>query len=83
MVIDSRRNWLGIQCVKVTLYFHLREKIAKRLHHGLSNTILVNTLTDVREFKNQLVNCGKKQRYITTNEITFAQICPNCLKSTN
>ncbi len=40
-VIDSGREWLGIQWVKVTLYFHLREKIAKRLHHGLSETILV------------------------------------------
>ncbi len=36
----------------VTLYVHLREQIAKRLNHGLSETILVNTLTDVREFKN-------------------------------
>ncbi len=51
MVIDSVREWLGIQWVTVTLYFHLREKIAKRLHHGLSKTIVVNTLTDVREFK--------------------------------
>ncbi len=50
MVIDSGREWLGIQWVKVTLYFHLREKIAQRLHHRLSDTILVNTLTDVREF---------------------------------
>ncbi len=55
MVIDSGREWLGIQWVKLTLYFHLREKIAKRLHHGLSETILVNTLTDVREFKNNYV----------------------------
>ncbi len=51
MVIDSGREWLGIQWVKVTLYFHLREKIAKRLHHGLSETILENSLTDVRELK--------------------------------
>ncbi len=27
------------------------EKITKRLHHGLSETILVNTVTDIREFK--------------------------------
>ncbi len=27
MVIDSGSEWLGIQWVKVTLYFHLREKI--------------------------------------------------------
>ncbi len=54
MVIFSSREWLGIQWVKVKLYFHLREKITKRLHHGLSEMILVNTLTDVREFKKQL-----------------------------
>ncbi len=35
----------------VALYVQLREQIGKRLHHGLSETILVNTLTDVREFK--------------------------------
>ncbi len=45
MVIHSGCEWLGRQWVKVTLYFHLREKIAKRLHHRLSETILV------REFK--------------------------------
>ncbi len=55
MVIDSSREWLGIQWVKVNLYFHLRDKIAKRLHQGLSDTMLVNTLTDVREFKNHTV----------------------------
>ncbi len=49
MVIHSSREWLGIQWVKLTLYFHLREPIAKRLYHGLSETIIVNTLTDVRE----------------------------------
>ncbi len=54
MVIHSSREWLGIQWVKVTLYFHLREHIVKRLHYGLSETILVNTLTDVREFKNAI-----------------------------
>ncbi len=52
MVIHSSREWLGIQWVKLTLYFYQREKIAKRLYHGLLDTILVNTLTDVREFKN-------------------------------
>ncbi len=46
MVIHSGRKWLGIQWVKVTLYVHLR------LHHGLLETILVNTLSDFREFKN-------------------------------
>ncbi len=51
MVIDSGHEWLGIQWVTVILYLHLREKIAKRLHHGLSDTILVNSLTDFREFK--------------------------------
>ncbi len=51
MVIHSSREWLGRHWVKVTLYFHLREQIAKRLQHGLSETILENTLTDVREFK--------------------------------
>ncbi len=45
---------LGIQWVKVTLYFHPREQIAIRLHHGVSETIPVNTLTDIREFKS---NC--------------------------
>ncbi len=39
----------------VTLYFHLREQIAKRLHYGLSD-ILVNTLTDVRELKNYMTH---------------------------
>ncbi len=52
MVIHSGRECIGIQWVKVTLYFHQREKIAKRLHHGLSETIIVNTVTEVREFKN-------------------------------
>ncbi len=41
------------QWVKVTLYVHLSEQITKSLNHGLSETILVNTLTDIREFKNQ------------------------------
>ncbi len=49
MVIHSGRESLGIKWV--TLYFHLREQIAERLHHELSETMLVNTLTDVREFK--------------------------------
>ncbi len=31
------------------------EQIAKRLHHGLSETIFVNTLTDIREFKKVLI----------------------------
>ncbi len=51
MVIDFGYEWLGIQWIKVTLYFHLRGQIAKRLHHGLSEMIHVNTLTDVRELK--------------------------------
>ncbi len=33
MVIDSGHKWLGIQWGKVGLYFHLREKTVKRLHH--------------------------------------------------
>ncbi len=52
MVIHSGCEWLGIQWVKVTLYFYLREQMSKRLHHGLSETILVNTLTDFRELNN-------------------------------
>ncbi len=44
MVIHSGRE-------KVTLYVQLREQIAERLHHRLSEMILVNTLTDVRELK--------------------------------
>ncbi len=48
MVIHSGHKWLGIQWVKMTLYLHLKEEIAKRLHQGLLETILVNTLTDVR-----------------------------------
>ncbi len=40
----------------VTLYVHLRDQISKRLHHGLSETIFVNTLTDVREFKKSFVD---------------------------
>ncbi len=51
MVKHSGHEWLDIQWLKVTLYFHLMEQIAKRLHHGLSEMILVNTLTDVRELK--------------------------------
>ncbi len=51
MVIHSGREWLGIQWVTVTLYFHLREQTTKSLHHGLSKTILVNTRTEVRELK--------------------------------
>ncbi len=42
----------------ISLYVHLREQIVKRIHHGLSGTILVNTLTDVREFKNINVSSG-------------------------
>ncbi len=49
MVNHSGLEWLSIQWVTVTLY--LREQIAKRLQHGLSETILVNILTDFREFK--------------------------------
>ncbi len=30
MVIDSGHEWLGIQWVKVLLYFHIREQIGKR-----------------------------------------------------
>ncbi len=40
-------------------YFHRREQIAKRLHHGLSETILVNTLIDVREFKKANSTSGR------------------------
>ncbi len=36
--------------IKVTLDAQLWELCAQRLHQGLSETILVNTLTDVREF---------------------------------
>ncbi len=68
MVIDSGRKWLGIQWVKVTLYFHLREKIAKRLHHGLS---------DVREFKNLIptADCLKLAR----QELRTKQSTNHCL----
>ncbi len=31
---------------KGNIIFHLRENIAKRLHHGLSETILVNKYSD-------------------------------------
>ncbi len=51
MVNHYGHEWLGIQWVKVTLYFHIREQITKRPHHGLSETIFVNTLTDVRDSK--------------------------------
>ncbi len=37
----------------VNLDVQLWELGTQRLHQGLSETILVNTLTDVREFKNQ------------------------------
>ncbi len=36
----------------MTLDVPLRELDAQRLHQGLLETILVNTVTDVREFKN-------------------------------
>ncbi len=36
----------------VNLDVQLSELGTQRLHQGLSETILVNTLTDVREFKN-------------------------------
>ncbi len=43
----------------VILDVQLWELGTQRLHQGLSETILVNTLTDVREFKNQLrINKG-------------------------
>ncbi len=44
--IHSRREWLGRHWVKVTLYFHLRKQIAKRLHHGLSKMILVRLTSE-------------------------------------
>ncbi len=37
----------------VILYVQLWELGTQRLHQGLSETIFVNTLTDVREFKEQ------------------------------
>ncbi len=37
----------------MTLDVPLRELDTQRLHQGLSETILVNTLTDFREFKNK------------------------------
>ncbi len=37
--------------IKVILDVQLWELGTQRLHQGLSETILVNTLTDVREFK--------------------------------
>ncbi len=64
MVIESSREWLGIQWVKITLYFHLREKIDKRLHNGLSDMVLVNTLTDVRELKKQQQCFEQKVLYL-------------------
>ncbi len=38
--------------IMVILDVQLWELGTQRLHQGLSETILVNTLTDVREFKN-------------------------------
>ncbi len=74
MVIQSGREWLGRQWVKVTLYFHQKEQIANRLHHGLSETILMNTLTDVREFKN-VYCCNNKKWAFNINELNFTVIC--------
>ncbi len=45
----------GIQWVKVTWDVPLRELNAQRLHHGLSETILVNTRTDIRELKKYIM----------------------------
>ncbi len=73
MVIDSGGKWLGFLWVKVTLYFHRREKITKRLYHRLSDAILVNTLTDVREFKNIIVNYDIYSFY-TKNVIIMSPI---------
>ncbi len=41
----------------MTLDVPLSELDAQRLHQGLSETILVNTLTDVRELKNDVHIC--------------------------
>ncbi len=47
----------------------LRELNAQRLHHGLSEIILVNTLTDVREFKKDC-SAKKKRSYLGFNYLT-------------
>ncbi len=54
----------------VILDVQLWELGTQRLHQGLSETILVNTLTDVREFKK------KPPRY----KITFEQFCMSTFK---
>ncbi len=47
----------------VILDVQLWELGIQRLHQGLSETILVNTLTDVREFKNSIhINGTQPQR---------------------
>ncbi len=38
--------------IKMILVIQLWERGTQRLHQGMSETIFVNTLTDVREFKN-------------------------------
>ncbi len=50
--------------IKVKLDVQLWELAAQRLHQGLSETILVNTLTDVRELKNQIVTQIRNLFYI-------------------
>ncbi len=63
MVIYFGCEQLGIQWVKVTLYVHLWEQITKRLHHGLSEMIVVNTLIDVRELKNECIKTKSSVYY--------------------
>ncbi len=52
----------------VILDVQLWELGTQRLHQGMSETILVNTLTDVREFKNILNNINK------INRLTMGQV---------
>ncbi len=50
----------------MTLDVPLRELDTQRLHQGLSETILVNTLTDVRVFKKKNIASTRAKVLITT-----------------
>ncbi len=50
------RSWIcRHENIKVILDVQLWELVTQRLHQGLSETILVNTLTDVRELTKSVV----------------------------
>ncbi len=66
----------------MTLDVPLRELDAQRLHQGLSETILMNTLTNFREFKKGDCNYGFYSDHIilSTDKIeTLISMLMNCM----